>query len=96
MRRDEALAILHDHAHELRDMGVVTLALFGSVARDQARPDSDVDLLATFSESVGLFEMVDIQQRLEELLGRPVDLIPRRQLKRRIRKRVLAEAIRAA
>lgn len=45
MRRDDAIRILREHASEIRAEEVTRLALFGSTARDQARPDSDVDLL---------------------------------------------------
>jgi predicted nucleotidyltransferase len=51
MRRDEALAILTAHQEELKEYGVKSLAIFGSVARDEARPDSDVDLLVEFSQA---------------------------------------------
>ena len=50
LRKDQVLAILSAHQAELRELGVKSLALFGSVARDEARPDSDVDLLIEFEE----------------------------------------------
>lgn len=58
------------------------IALFGSVLRDDFRPDSDVDVLITFDESTdwGLFAHVQMQQELESLFGRPVDLISRKAL----------------
>jgi predicted nucleotidyltransferase len=55
MKRQEVLGILHKHESELRkNFGVQSLSLFGSVARDEARPDSDVDLLVEFNRPVGL------------------------------------------
>ncbi len=45
MKRDQVLAILNAHQAELQDLGVKSLELFGSVARDEARRDSDVDFL---------------------------------------------------
>ncbi len=56
------------------------LALFGSVLRDDFRPDSDVDVLVDFEEGAepGLLEMVAIQDELSEILGRPVDLVERK------------------
>ena len=50
MKRDEALAILAAHQEPLQRLGVKSLTLFGSVARDEARPDSDVDLLVEFNQ----------------------------------------------
>ena len=56
------------------------LALFGSVLRDDFRPDSDVDVLVTFADDArwSLFDIVDIEDELKELLGRDIDLSERR------------------
>lgn len=98
MTRDEVLAILRAHRAELAAFGVKSLALFGSFARDEARPDSDVDLLVEFAPEahVGLFELIDLKERLEQLLGRKVDLVPREGLKPRLRPIVEREEIRVA
>jgi predicted nucleotidyltransferase len=50
MKRDEVIATLRAHEPELRAAGVVRLSLFGSAARDEARADSDIDLLAAFDD----------------------------------------------
>ena len=55
MKRDEVLAILAAHREPLQRLGVKSLTLFGSVARDEARPDSDVDLLVEFNQQGGFF-----------------------------------------
>lgn len=97
MRRAEALAILSRHRDELeREFAVASLALFGSVARDEARPDSDVDVLVEFSETPGLSEYMRLKWWLEERLGRPVDLVMKGALKDWARPVVEAEAIRVA
>lgn len=59
---------------------VAELALFGSVLRDDFRPDSDVDVLVTFSPGVrqGLRERVRMAEELRQLFGRPVDVVERR------------------
>lgn len=67
MERSQVLELLHDHMAELTGMGVQSLALFGSVARDEATPTSDVDLLIEFSVPVGLFEYFTVRERLEEI-----------------------------
>ena len=69
------------------------LAVFGSVARDQAQPDSDVDLLVDLPSGLSLFERADLKLALEDLLHHRVDLVRRRNLKPEIRDRVEAEAI---
>jgi predicted nucleotidyltransferase len=76
MRRDEALRTLKEHEEELRERGVMHLRLFGSVARDEATPESDVDLLAEFDPSVriSLVTLGSLEHRLSVLLDAPVDL----------------------
>lgn len=93
MRRDEALKLLAEHREELAELGVTSLALFGSVARDEARPDSDVDLLVEVRRPMGLFELGGIQVRLEEILGRRVDLVTLRGLKPRYRERIVPDLV---
>lgn len=97
MRRDEALEILRAHREELRSrFGVSSLSLFGSVARDEAGPESDVDLLVEFERRTDLFEFVRLQIFLEELLGRRADVVTPDALRRQLRDRILGEAIHAA
>ena len=96
MRRAEALKIIASHEAELRALGVRSLAIFGSVARDQAEPTSDVDLLVEFDRPVGYFHLFDVQDQLEGFLGCKVDLVTRGGLRPEIRDGVLAEAVRAA
>ena len=94
MKRSEVLRILREQYTELSERyNIASLSLFGSVARDDARADSDVDLLVEFSRPVGLFQFIELQQRLEALLGGKVDLGTPRSLKPRIKERVLQEAI---
>jgi uncharacterized protein len=59
---------------------IVELAVFGSVLREDFRPESDIDVLVTFEPGVrwGLLDMVEAERHLEQLLGRPVDLLNRR------------------
>jgi len=97
MRRAEALAVLSRYRAELeREFGVASLALFGSVARDEAGPDSDVDVLVEFRETPGLSEYMRLKWWLEEQLGRRVDLVMKGALKDWARPMVEAEAIRVA
>ncbi len=97
MRRAQALAILSRHRGDLeRQFGVASLALFGSVARDEAGPDSDVDVLVEFRETPGLSEYMRLKWWLEERLGRRVDLVMKGALKDWARPVVEAEAIRVA
>lgn len=95
-RRSEVLYHLRRQFPILQQrFGVRTLALFGSVARDECRMESDVDLLVEFEDNQpeGMFAFVALKQWLESILGRPVDLITPANLKPRLRDRILAEAI---
>ncbi|HWG85715.1 MAG TPA: nucleotidyltransferase family protein [Deinococcales bacterium] len=95
MRRDDALRIIGEHAQELRELGVKELYLFGSVARDEAREDSDVDVIVSLHRPLGL-AFFTIQDRLEGWLGRKVDLGTVASLKPYLRERVVNEMVRAA
>ena len=92
--RDEIRRTLQEHQPELvARFGVRSLALFGSVARDEATTDSDIDLLVEFERPVGLFELFALQDELEVILGRHVDVGTVQSLKPRVRERVLEEAV---
>ena len=82
MDRDYVLSVLEAHRPELeRRFGVVSLDLFGSFARRQAREDSDIDLLVRFEGPTCLAREAEMQDYLEDLLGRPVDLVPAERLR---------------
>jgi predicted nucleotidyltransferase len=96
MRRARALEIIARHERELRDVGVRSLSLFGSVARDRAAPGSDVDLLVESDRPVGYFHLFEVQDRLQAVLGCSVDLVTAGGLRPELRQEILAEAVRAA
>ncbi|MBI2894727.1 MAG: nucleotidyltransferase family protein [Deltaproteobacteria bacterium] len=95
MRRDEVLHILAAHRAELAAAGVHSLSLFGSVARDEAGPQSDIDILVEFDRPVGFFALGRLQENLEQWLRRRVDLAVEGSLRPGVRERVLREAVRA-
>ena len=84
------IAALKRHEAELRGLGVVRLSLFGSVARAEADEDSDVDLAAVLTECPRGFDYLErkdrIRDRLQEILGRPVDLIEEPSLRPRVQR----------
>jgi predicted nucleotidyltransferase len=63
-----------------RKWNITELALFGSVLRDDFRPDSDVDVLVSFAEDAhwSLFDLVRMEEELKDILGRAVDLVERK------------------
>jgi predicted nucleotidyltransferase len=96
MKRSDALEQLAALKPELKKLGIKSLSVFGSVARDQARAGSDIDLLAEFHQTPDLIEFAGVKLRLEELLGCNVDLVTRGGVYPMPRRRILKEAIRAA
>jgi len=59
----------------LKEAGVLKSSLFGSVARGEARPDSDVDILVELPEGKSMFDLVRLELKLQEVLGKKVDLV---------------------
>jgi predicted nucleotidyltransferase len=96
MERDQILALLKSHKRQLKKYGIHSLSVFGSVARGQARKNSDVDILVDFEKPVGLFEYARLKMYLEGVLGREVDLVTPEALRKELREEILREAIRAA
>jgi predicted nucleotidyltransferase len=97
MRSDEIIATLRRHEAELHRQGVAHAALFGSVARGEARTDSDIDILIDLDPSARLsvFDYVGVKEYIAGLFERPVDVVNRAGLKPHIRPAVLTEVVHA-
>lgn len=94
MTRNEILHLLQKHKATLSErFGVTALALFGSVARNQASADSDVDILVHFSGPTTSKNYFGTQFYLEDLIGRPVDLATDKAVRPELRPYVKREAI---
>lgn len=94
MLRDEAITRLRTHAPALRALGVQHLYLFGSTARGEARPDSDVDLFFDHERGrLGLYELMDVKAAAAQILGCETEIMTRRSLHPLIRERVEATAV---
>ena len=96
MKRDDAIRLLKEHEPELRKRGVLGLSIFGSTARDEARPDSDVDVLVELdmSRHPTLVDLSRMKFFISDALGRPADLALRDGLRPGYREGIEAEAIR--
>jgi predicted nucleotidyltransferase len=95
MNRDEVINRLRAHEAELKAAGIIRLAVFGSVARGDNSPESDVDLLADFDKTkrYTLLSMGRLENRLADLLGTRVDLSSPEWLKETVRNQILREAV---
>lgn len=91
------LAMLRDHRDAIlalaEQYGAYNLRVFGSVARGEATPNSDVDLLVSFREGTSLFELSAFWQDLEALLGYKVNVLSENGLKARFRQRIEKDLI---
>jgi predicted nucleotidyltransferase len=94
MNAAEALSLLRESKPVLAARyGVTELALFGSTARNAARSDSDVDVLVSFDGPATSERYFGVQFYLEDLLGRPVDLVTTKALRPELRPYVEREAV---
>jgi len=94
MKKNETLKLLRVHKAELaKQFDVIRLALFGSTARDAAGPNSDVDILVQFDGPATSARYFGVQFYLEDLLGRPVDLVTEKALRPELRPFIEREAL---
>jgi len=98
MKRAEALRIIADNKDKLKDFHVKSLAIFGSVVRDEATDTSDIDILVEFVDSarVGMFKFLELKYFLEEILACRVDLATPDALRKEMSAQILKEAVHAA
>jgi uncharacterized protein len=92
MKFKDAKRTLITHKKELTRFGVLALALFGSIARDEAKTNSDVDILVNFDSKKGIFAFVDLKNYLETILDCEVDLVTKNALHPALKKQILNEA----
>ncbi len=86
--------IIHQHRDVLANQyGVSVVGLFGSYARQEQRPDSDIDLLADILRPISLFELVGAELYLGEVLDTKVDLIPRRDVRDELQSTILESTV---
>lgn len=94
MGRDDTLAALKRLMPSLsKECAVARIGVFGSVARGEARPDSDIDIIVEFTTPPGYFGLVRLEDRLSSSLGRRVDLFTVGGLHPALRDRILGEVV---
>ena len=91
---DDIIKRLVARRNELEKFHVRSLAIFGSAVRGEAGAHSDVDLLVDFERPVDLIAFCELEELLAGIVGRKVDLDPRDSVKRLLRDRIFAEAVR--
>ena len=93
MNKNAITSIIKENLPELqREYKINLLKLFGSYAKNQQNPDSDVDILVDFNEDINLIQFIKLKNALSEMLNMNVDLVMENELKKRIKNRILKEA----
>ena len=94
MKRDEAIRRLSERAQDLKRLGVEHLYMFGSMARDEADEDSDIDLFFDYQRGkLGLFDLMDVKEAAAQILGHRTDIMTRDSLHKALRQRIEASAL---
>lgn len=93
MNKDEVLKYLSEHKELLKDLGVKSIALFGSVARGEEDTDSDLDILVEFHGKATFDKYMELKFFLEDRLNRNVDLVTEKGLRPHVRPKVEKDAI---
>lgn len=90
-------SLLEEKRKEIKSIagkfGAGNIRVFGSMARDEATANSDVDILIELEEGHDLLDIIAIKQELEELLGRPVDVVTEASVSPYIREEILSQAV---
>ena len=95
MKRADAITLLQAHEAQLKQLGVLTLYMFGSTAREEAREGSDVDLFFDYDKGkLGHFQLMDVKDYTSEILGCKADIMTRDSIHRVLREEIEASAIR--
>lgn len=93
INKNIVLQTLKNNAEKIKQFGVKSLAIFGSTARDEATPESDLDFLVEFETELTFDLYMDLKFFLEELFSKKVDLVITADLKPQIRETILNQAI---
>jgi predicted nucleotidyltransferase len=95
MKCVDAITLLQAHEAQLKRLGVLTLYMFGSTAREEAREGSDVDLFFDYDKNkLGLFQLMDVKEYTSGILGCKADIMTRDSIHRVLREEIESSAIR--
>jgi predicted nucleotidyltransferase len=91
---DQIKNLVNKHLELLKDRyNVKELGVFGSVARGEDTESSDIDVLVEFSQPIGMFKFIELENYLGEILGKKVDLVTKKALKSTIKNDILKEVV---
>ncbi|MBI1869480.1 nucleotidyltransferase family protein [Candidatus Gottesmanbacteria bacterium] len=91
---DHIKTVIQKHSDFLRDTyNVDRIGIFGSIARDEHKETSDVDVLVELSNPLGMFKFIELEEFLSKVIGKKVDLVTNKALKPAIKEEVLQEIV---
>jgi predicted nucleotidyltransferase len=95
MRKEQVIAILKSNEMHLRHLGILRAALFGSLARDEEHPGSDIDILIEVDPEahITVFDYADLKEHIAGLFAEPVDVVDQDGLKLHVRPTAMADAL---
>lgn len=96
MKREEILSLLRENRPQLDAFGVKSISLFGSAARNEATPESDIDMLVEFEGKVTFDRFMDTKFFLEDLFGAKVDLVMQDAIRPQIKPYIIQDLVHAA
>ncbi|HEX7064868.1 MAG TPA: nucleotidyltransferase family protein [Bacillales bacterium] len=91
--RDQLLSKRNEILQAAQSNGVRNIRIFGSVARGEDNQNSDIDFLVEFEDDRSLFDLIRFKQELENMLGKPVDVVTENSVHQMIRPQVMKEAV---
>lgn len=93
MEQKKVISLIHKHRPDLVKFGVKSLALFGSTARGEAKPESDVDILVEFEGRATFDRFMDTKYYLEDVLGCRVDLVVPNAIQPRMKSAIMQDLV---
>lgn len=91
---DQIKDVVHKHSDFLRDTyNVDRIGVFGSVARNEQKVTSDVDVLVELTNPIGMFKFIELEEFLSKVIGKKVDLVTNKAIKPAIREEILQEVV---
>ena len=93
MKKEEVIRKLQENKEKIKSFGVKKIGIFGSVVRDEASKNSDIDILVEFYKEakISLLDFVELENTLSDLLGKKVDLVEKSSLRKKISQHILKE-----
>ncbi len=93
-KKEEVISVLKEKRSDLiQKYHITRIGIFGSVIRDEAGPDSDIDILVDFNDDASLLDHSGLKIYLEKIFGEPVDVVPERSIRAELKSSILSDVV---